>query len=75
MLFAARPRPQVKEGRTRFLVTTRCSPNVERVAHPRSAPDINLELMAREDMQAAAEQGGVFDAWCSTPTPTGRHKT
>ena len=35
MLFAARPRPQVKEGRNRFLVDARCVPsNPQRPSHP-----------------------------------------
>ncbi|MGB2383251.1 MAG: glycine dehydrogenase, partial [Flavobacteriales bacterium] len=72
MLFAARPRPQVKEGRTRFLVDDAVFPQTLSVLRTRAAHlDINLELMARDDMQEEAEQGGVFGCLVQYPDANG----
>lgn len=72
MLFAARPRHQVKEGRTRFLVDDAVFPQTLSVLRTRAAHlDITLELMAREDMQAAAEHGGVFGCLVQYPDANG----
>ena len=72
MLFAARPRPQVKEGRTRFLVDNAVFPQTLSVLRTRAAYlEINLELMAREDMKASSEQGGVFGCMVQYPDANG----
>jgi glycine dehydrogenase len=72
MLFAARPRPHVKESRTHFLVDEAVFPQTLSVLRTRAAHlDITLELMPREEMQAAAEQGGVFGCLVQYPDANG----
>ena len=56
MLFAARPRPQVKAGKNRFLVDAAVYPQTLSVLRTRAAHlDIDMAVMTREEMRGAVE--------------------
>ena len=72
MLFAARPRPQVKEGRNRFLVDAAVFPQTLSVLRTRAAHlDIDMVVMSREEMRGAVEAGDVFGCLVQYPDADG----
>ena len=72
MLFAARPRPHVKEGRNRFLVDAAVFPQTLSVLRTRAAYlDIDMVVMSREEMRGAGEAGDVFGCLVQYPDADG----
>ena len=72
MLFAARPRPQVKAGKCRFLVDEAVFPQTLSVLRTRAAHlDIDMVVMSREAMRGAVEAGDVFGCMVQYPDANG----
>ena len=72
MLFAARPRPQVKAGKNRFLVDEAVFPQTLSVLRTRAAHlDIDMVVMTREAMRGAVEAGDVFGCLVQYPDANG----
>ena len=72
MLFAARPRPQVKAGKNRFLVDEAVYPQTLSVLRTRAAHlDIDMAVMTREEMRGAVEADDVFGCLVQYPDANG----
>ena len=72
MLFAARPRPQVKAGRNRFLVDAAVFPQTLSVLRTRAAYlDMDMVVMTRQEMRGAVEAGDVFGCLVQYPDADG----
>jgi len=72
MLFAARSRTQVKDGCRRFLVDSAVFPQTLSVLRTRAEYlDMEMEVMARKEMVAAASEGGLFGCMIQYPDGDG----
>ncbi|MGB0248227.1 MAG: glycine dehydrogenase (aminomethyl-transferring), partial [Flavobacteriales bacterium] len=72
MLFAARPRPQVKAGKNRFVVDAAVYPQTLSVLRTRAAHlDIDMVVMTREEMRGAVEADDVFGCLVQYPDANG----
>ena len=72
MLFAARSRAHVKEGRTKFLVDQEVFPQTLSVLRTRAAHlDIDMVVLPRQDMVVALESGGVYGCLFQYPDANG----
>ena len=72
MLFAARSRAHVKEGRTKFLVDQEVFPQTLSVLRTRAAHlDIDMVVLPRQDMEVALESGGVYGCLVQYPDANG----